>query len=230
MILLQKSLLLLARSVALMRFAAEAGDDGTARSRSKAAFLFILPRGCGSTRSLGSSPAQRFRALASQNQHLTDMTVRYHEMQLGQIQRTAACNALHDVGSRLSRWLLQTSDKTGEDIIPFTQEFLRQDAGRPSTCASPPTKSAPYRMLSVGEISTSWLQMFRGLGNGSAIVYRISDAVGAHRFPTDWRLTVRRVGREKRVSLMRSRNGAVGLLWVMGGGPGPRTHASAAPQ
>src|ERR1700737_4402925 len=41
----------------------------------------------------------------------------------------------------------------------------------------------------------------------------ISDAVGAHRFPTDWRLTVRRVGREKRVSLMRSRDGAVGSLW-----------------
>ena len=41
----------------------------------------------------------------------------------------------------------------------------------------------------------------------------ISDAVGAHRFPTDWRLTVRRVGREKRGSLMRSRNGAVGSLW-----------------
>src|SRR5271166_298968 len=35
----------------------------------------------------------------------------------------------------------------------------------------------------------------------------ISDAVGAHRFPTDWRLTVRRVGREERVSLIRSRNG-----------------------
>src|ERR1700730_830648 len=44
-----------------------------------------------------------------------------------------------------------------------------------------------------------------------------------------WRLTVRRVGREKRVNLMRSRNGAVGSLWVMGRGPG-RTHASAAPQ
>ena len=41
--------------------------------------------------------------------------------------------------------------------------------------------------------------------------------------------TVRRVGREKRVSLMRLRNGAVGSLWV-GGGPGPRTHASATPQ
>ena len=43
----------------------------------------------------------------------------------------------------------------------------------------------------------------------------ISDAVDAHRFPTDWRLTVRRVGREKLVSLLRSRNGAVGSLWVM---------------
>ena len=39
----------------------------------------------------------------------------------------------------------------------------------------------------------------------------ISDAVGAHRFPTDWRLTVRRVGLEKRVSLVRSRNG----LWAV---------------
>src|SRR5271166_6556715 len=41
-----------------------------------------------------------------------------------------------------------------------------------------------------------------------------SDAVGAHRFPTDWRLTVRRVGREKRVNLMRSHNGAAGPLWL----------------
>jgi hypothetical protein len=29
---------------------------------------------------------------------------------------------------------------------------------------------------------------------------------------------------------MRSRNGAAGSLWVMGGGPGPGTHASAVPK
>lgn len=74
-------------------------------------------------------PAQRFRVLASQSQHLTDMIIAYHEVQLGQIQQTAACNALHDVGSRLSRWLLQTSDKTGDDLIPFTQEFLSKMLG-----------------------------------------------------------------------------------------------------
>jgi CRP-like cAMP-binding protein len=73
--------------------------------------------------------AQRFRALANESPHLRNMIIAYHEMQLGQIQQTAACNALHDVGSRLSRWLLQTSDKTGEDTIPFTQEFLSKMLG-----------------------------------------------------------------------------------------------------
>src|SRR5208337_1901926 len=56
----------------------------------------------------------------------------------------------------------------------------------------------------------------------------ISDAVGAHKFPTDWRLTVRRVAREKRVNLTRSRNGAVGPLWVMGGGLAKGRRGSAA--
>ena len=74
-------------------------------------------------------PAQRFRTLASQSEHLTDLIVRYNEMQMGQIQQTAACNALHDVGSRLARWLLQTNDRTGDDTIPFTQEFLSKMLG-----------------------------------------------------------------------------------------------------
>jgi CRP-like cAMP-binding protein len=74
-------------------------------------------------------PAQRFRAMAIESQYLTNLIIRYHEMQVGQIQQTAACNALHDVGSRLARWLLQTNDKTGSDIIPFTQEFLSKMLG-----------------------------------------------------------------------------------------------------
>ncbi len=73
--------------------------------------------------------ASRFRAAASQSQHLQDLLVRYNEMQIGQIQQTAACNALHDVSSRLSRWLLQTSDRTNSDTIPFTREFLAKMLG-----------------------------------------------------------------------------------------------------
>jgi CRP-like cAMP-binding protein len=74
-------------------------------------------------------PASRFRAAAAQSQHIRDMIICYSELQLGQIQQTAACNALHDIASRTSRWLLQTSDKIEDDIIPFTREFLGKMLG-----------------------------------------------------------------------------------------------------
>lgn len=73
--------------------------------------------------------ASRFRTVVAQSQHLHGLIVRYNEMQTGQIQQTAACNALHDVESRLSRWLLQTSDRTDSDMVPFTREFLGKMLG-----------------------------------------------------------------------------------------------------
>ena len=74
-------------------------------------------------------PASRFRAVAAQSQQIRDMSIRYAELQTGQIQQTAACNALHNVPSRLSCWLLQTSDKIEGDTIPFTREFLGKMLG-----------------------------------------------------------------------------------------------------
>ena len=76
-----------------------------------------------------SIPVTPFRAAVEQSARLRDLVVRYSELQLGQIQQTAACNALHDVASRLCRWLLQTSDKTGSHTIPFTHEFLGRMLG-----------------------------------------------------------------------------------------------------
>ena len=73
--------------------------------------------------------ASRFRAAAARSQPIRDMSIRYAELQMGQIQQTAACNALHDVPRRLSRWLLQTSDKIEDDTIPFTREFLGKMLG-----------------------------------------------------------------------------------------------------
>jgi CRP-like cAMP-binding protein len=74
-------------------------------------------------------PASRFRNAAGQSARIRDLIARYSELQLGQIQQTAGCNALHDVPSRLSRWLLQTSEKIGSDTIPFTHEFLGKMLG-----------------------------------------------------------------------------------------------------
>jgi CRP-like cAMP-binding protein len=41
----------------------------------------------------------------------------------------AACNRLHDVVSRLARWILMTQDRVLSDRLPLTQEFLGQMLG-----------------------------------------------------------------------------------------------------
>ena len=81
-------------------------------------------------------PASRFQATASQNPRIRAMAARYGEMLLGQVQQTAACNGLHDVSSRVCRWLLQTGDKTDSDVIPFTHEFLGRMLGVQRTTIS----------------------------------------------------------------------------------------------
>jgi len=41
-----------------------------------------------------------------------------------QISQTAACNRLHEVVQRLSRWLLMTQDRVDSGMIPMTHDFL----------------------------------------------------------------------------------------------------------
>ena len=50
-------------------------------------------------------------------------------MLLIQVQQTAACNALHAVEARLSRWLLQARDRLDSNTIALTHEFLSQMLG-----------------------------------------------------------------------------------------------------
>lgn len=100
-------------------------------------------------------PASRFQTAASQSPRIRSLIIRYAELQLGMIQQTAACNGLHDVQSRLCRWLLHTSDKIDSDLIPFTQEFLGQMLGVQRT-----TISEVVRKLSdTGCISTEYSQI-----------------------------------------------------------------------
>ena len=70
-----------------------------------------------------------FRKLAAENQSIRDLIARYGEVLLIQVNQTAACNALHDVEERLSRWLLQARDRVDDNKIRFTHEFLSQILG-----------------------------------------------------------------------------------------------------
>ena len=84
----------------------------------------------------------RFRKAADESRAIREIIVRYCEMQLIQVQQTAACNALHDVESRLSRWPLQARDRVDADTIRLTHEFLSQMLG-----VRRPTVTVVARML-----------------------------------------------------------------------------------
>jgi CRP-like cAMP-binding protein len=71
----------------------------------------------------------RARVAAKQSQAIRDLIVRYNDLLLAQVQQAVACNALHALEARLSRWLLQTHDCVDGDALPLTQEFLGQMLG-----------------------------------------------------------------------------------------------------
>jgi len=73
--------------------------------------------------------ASRFRKAAEDSEAVCKIVVRYGERLLIQVQQTAACNALHDVEARLSRWLLQARDRLESNTIALTHEFLSQMLG-----------------------------------------------------------------------------------------------------
>jgi CRP-like cAMP-binding protein len=79
--------------------------------------------------SAARTTASRFAALVEQSPTLRDMTVRHGEALLAQVQQTVACNIMHDVESRLCKWLLQARERVGTDTLPLTHEFLGQMLG-----------------------------------------------------------------------------------------------------
>ena len=52
---------------------------------------------------------------------------------LVQSAQNAACNRLHTISERLSRWILTCHDRVQTDHMPLTHEFLGQMLGAPRT-------------------------------------------------------------------------------------------------
>ena len=64
------------------------------------------------------------RAAADSSPQLTEQIVRYAQATLIQAAQSTACNALHNVEQRMSRWLLMTQSRLGGSVAPLTQEHL----------------------------------------------------------------------------------------------------------
>jgi CRP-like cAMP-binding protein len=65
-----------------------------------------------------------FAARARASPGLMESIVRHGQATIVQSAQAVACNALHDVKQRLSRWLLMTQDRVGRDELPLTQRHL----------------------------------------------------------------------------------------------------------
>jgi CRP-like cAMP-binding protein len=75
-------------------------------------------------------PAPAYRRLTAASPAIANLAVLYNEVLLSQARITAACNALHPVERRFSRWLLQTNDRAAGDTITNAGVPI-SDAGRP---------------------------------------------------------------------------------------------------
>jgi CRP-like cAMP-binding protein len=74
-------------------------------------------------------PTRTFFDLRRQSSTFNELVDRYALVVFGQIAQTAACNRLHGVEARASRWLLQAHDRFGQEIVPITHEFVAEMLG-----------------------------------------------------------------------------------------------------
>jgi len=70
-----------------------------------------------------SMPVSRFLKETARGP-FREIVARYAQANLLQVMQCTACNALHDVKQRCSRWLLQTQDRVGAREFLLKQEFL----------------------------------------------------------------------------------------------------------
>jgi CRP-like cAMP-binding protein len=132
------------------------------------------------TRAICQASGDGFRIKASDLVHILPLCptlekgIDRYALSLGmQASQVAACNGLHDVDSRLARWMLMCHDRLERDSVPITQEFLSQMLGirRASvTVASGILQKAGLIASKRGEVS---ILDRKGLENRSCECYGI---------------------------------------------------------
>jgi CRP-like cAMP-binding protein len=71
----------------------------------------------------GITPDALLRTVA-QAPALRDLLLRYTHVFHVQVAQTAACNAHHELGQRLARWLLAAHDRSGQPQLSLTQDLI----------------------------------------------------------------------------------------------------------
>ncbi len=69
-------------------------------------------------------PTARLKEAAAKSPSLSDDLIRHVQGNTAQTEQSVACNALHNVEERLSRWILMSADRGDSKLVTLTQEYL----------------------------------------------------------------------------------------------------------
>jgi CRP-like cAMP-binding protein len=74
-------------------------------------------------------PIEALRSEFESSTGARNLLVSYSETLLSQVMQTVACNALHTIEERISRWLLMMHDRAEGETLNYTHEFLSHILG-----------------------------------------------------------------------------------------------------
>jgi CRP-like cAMP-binding protein len=92
-------------------------------------------------------PTARIEDAKDHSATFRDLFSRYADVLIAQLMQSVACNALHPIEARCSRWLLSTQDRVGQNIIPLTHESLAEMLGVRRTTVTAVIKALQSRGL-----------------------------------------------------------------------------------
>ena len=93
---------------------------GLAAGLSRSSVREIIQIAGDGSRGLGNA----LRRILRSAPQLQIMLNRLTGLQGMQVAQTTACNRLHDIQQRLSRWLLMTQDRVGSGLLPIIHDFI----------------------------------------------------------------------------------------------------------
>jgi CRP-like cAMP-binding protein len=84
---------------------------------------------------------EKFTAAAQERPNIRQLVFSFTEALLAQTLQTVACNAVHSVEARCSRWILSTRDRVSHDALPLTHETLAEMLGVQRSTVSSVTRA-----------------------------------------------------------------------------------------
>ena len=118
---------------------------------------------------------ERLEDAKRQSPLMADLFARYADYLLAQVMQFSACNAFHNVEQRLCRILVMAQDRTGEEMLDFTQQSLADSLGVQRTSVTAVVKALEDKGLIRGSRGRIQVLDRGGLEEGACGCYAAID-------------------------------------------------------